>query len=108
MVIVVDLCFFFQAEDGIRDIGVTGVQTCALPIWAVASHLRPVGNAAPPRPISFASVTSRITPDGPRCRSEERRVGQECRSRWWPYHYKKKKINEEGKHLDITYSRKTP
>ena len=24
--------FFFQAEDGIRDIGVTGVQTCALPI----------------------------------------------------------------------------
>src|SRR3712207_8606984 len=25
--------FFFQAEDGIRDIGVTGVQTCALPIW---------------------------------------------------------------------------
>ena len=27
------LFFFFQAEDGIRDIGVTGVQTCALPIW---------------------------------------------------------------------------
>src|SRR5947209_20635865 len=27
--------FFFQAEDGIRDIGVTGVQTCALPILAV-------------------------------------------------------------------------
>src|SRR3712207_6894256 len=27
--------FFFQAEDGIRDIGVTGVQTCALPIWKV-------------------------------------------------------------------------
>src|SRR3712207_3289503 len=27
--------FFFQAEDGIRDIGVTGVQTCALPIWGV-------------------------------------------------------------------------
>src|SRR3712207_7332138 len=26
-------CFFFQAEDGIRDIGVTGVQTCALPIY---------------------------------------------------------------------------
>src|SRR5947209_15466564 len=35
-----DLClfffFFFQAEDGIRDIGVTGVQTCALPILAGA------------------------------------------------------------------------
>src|SRR5215203_264379 len=28
------MCFFFQAEDGIRDIGVTGVQTCALPILA--------------------------------------------------------------------------
>src|SRR3712207_5412655 len=28
----VDSIFFFQAEDGIRDIGVTGVQTCALPI----------------------------------------------------------------------------
>src|SRR5262249_58447720 len=30
------LCFFFQAEDGIRDWSVTGVQTCALPIY----HLR--------------------------------------------------------------------
>src|SRR3712207_2272023 len=29
--------FFFQAEDGIRDIGVTGVQTCALPIFIAAS-----------------------------------------------------------------------
>src|SRR6266542_3012465 len=28
--------FFFQAEDGIRDATVTGVQTCALPIWGVA------------------------------------------------------------------------
>src|SRR5258707_6414449 len=33
-VTVVQVCFMsFQAEDGIRDIGVTGVQTCALPIW---------------------------------------------------------------------------
>src|SRR2546430_12908673 len=31
--------FFFQAEDGIRDLTVTGVQTCALPIWAAG---RPV------------------------------------------------------------------
>src|SRR3712207_3994633 len=29
------MCFFFQAEDGIRDIGVTGVQTCALPIFTL-------------------------------------------------------------------------
>src|SRR5438093_7948231 len=31
--------FFFQAEDGIRDWSVTGVQTCALPIWPVRLHL---------------------------------------------------------------------
>src|SRR3712207_1078184 len=41
---VVDVCrlfvFFFQAEDGIRDIGVTGVQTCALPISSPAKPLR--------------------------------------------------------------------
>src|SRR3712207_9045125 len=33
--------FFFQAEDGIRDIGVTGVQTCALPIWSRICMPRP-------------------------------------------------------------------
>src|SRR5882757_11274712 len=33
MIVVYFVFFFFQAEDGIRDIGVTGVQTCALPIW---------------------------------------------------------------------------
>src|SRR5256886_5524372 len=33
--------FFFQAEDGIRDLTVTGVQTCALPIWPVAPDIRP-------------------------------------------------------------------
>src|SRR5437764_4510589 len=31
--------FFFQAEDGIRDTSVTGVQTCALPIWFGARYL---------------------------------------------------------------------
>src|SRR6266498_4439935 len=30
--------FFFQAEDGIRDADVTGVQTCALPIWLFAAY----------------------------------------------------------------------
>ena len=34
-VLFVSFFFFFQAEDGIRDIGVTGVQTCALPIYYV-------------------------------------------------------------------------
>ena len=32
-VVIIIVIFFFQAEDGIRDIGVTGVQTCALPIY---------------------------------------------------------------------------
>src|SRR5258707_11224827 len=31
--------FFFQAEDGIRDIGVTGVQTCALPILMICDRI---------------------------------------------------------------------
>ena len=35
---VVMICFFFQAEDGIRDYDVTGVQTCALPIYDVQTH----------------------------------------------------------------------
>ena len=33
--------FFFQAEDGIRDIGVTGVQTCALPILRLLTKMVP-------------------------------------------------------------------
>src|SRR5690349_22077371 len=33
--------FFFQAEDGIRDLYVTGVQTCALPIWHGVDHAAP-------------------------------------------------------------------
>src|SRR5207237_2005399 len=32
-------CFFFQAEDGIRDSSVTGVQTCALPILRAADYV---------------------------------------------------------------------
>src|SRR3712207_7491684 len=39
--------FFFQAEDGIRDIGVTGVQTCALPICDTAFLLMPAGRLGP-------------------------------------------------------------
>src|SRR3712207_429179 len=39
--------FFFQAEDGIRDIGVTGVQTCALPIFGLAAADIACGNGDP-------------------------------------------------------------
>src|SRR3712207_965955 len=54
--------FFFQAEDGIRDIGVTGVQTCALPICAIprTSVTKPgVSSRAPPTRTSAPSMTSR-------------------------------------------------
>src|SRR3712207_8558572 len=50
------LCFFFffQAEDGIRDIGVTGVQTCALPIYkAIGGWLREAGKKDRQRLLSF-------------------------------------------------------
>src|SRR3712207_3287295 len=44
------MIFFFQAEDGLRYIGVTGVQTCALPIWrslALSHELFPVATHRP-------------------------------------------------------------
>src|SRR3989475_5896778 len=72
--------FFFQAEDGIRDLTVTGVQTCALPIsFSPACGLSPAtatrGRAMPNARQAWCAR-----------RSEERRVGKECRSRWSPYH----------------------
>src|SRR5690606_39563556 len=91
---------FFQAEDGIRDFHVTGVQTCALPIliwesneredfdiivWCTGfkyatKHLNELG---------ITGVDGRVVTEGTRAkevaglwlvRSEERRVGKECRS----------------------------
>src|SRR3989440_8728804 len=49
-------CFFFQAEDGIRDLIVTGVQTCALPIWP-SGRRGPARRGCPPG-------GSRIAPSG--------------------------------------------
>src|SRR2546425_9198862 len=50
MTVAVDFYFFFQAEDGIRDKLVTGVQTCALPIFAVRDRdaVRVDPGAGPP------------------------------------------------------------
>src|SRR5256885_9339361 len=97
-------CFFFQAEDGIRDYKVTGVQTCALPIYVVAAfvaacheyHLRPgfyycildprnegKFDWDSPVPDAYYALIKRHLTE---LRSEERRVGKECRSRWSPYH----------------------
>src|SRR5690606_39685077 len=91
--------FFFQAEDGIRDFHVTGVQTCALPI----SYEKPI---SPKKSVSlrnndfkacdvdhpeweiFTIIGRRWDFNGSWFtgrlgrRSEERRVGKECRSRW--------------------------
>src|SRR5256885_7596022 len=86
--------FFFQAEDGIRDYKVTGVQTCALPIsdGPVADVTQPsqvaIGRRDRAVRVSRLEVFNRIGTfeRRRRQRSEERRVGKECRSRWSPYH----------------------
>src|SRR5687768_18099240 len=92
---IMSLClsffFFFQAEDGIRDVAVTGVQTCALPIFgdervhiiyrrALVAEILQRRHELEPMLRAYRDGT----------RSEERRVGKECRSRWSPYHEKKK------------------
>src|SRR6266487_4110488 len=73
------LCFFFQAEDGIREGRVTGVQTCALPI-SIASQSAGGPTRSAPRSNRLWRARAFAA------RSEERRVGKECRSRWSPYH----------------------
>src|SRR5205823_9719919 len=103
----------FQAEDGIRDKLVTGVQTCALPIYApqlTYSGRLPKTTLSPRRLRLFFYPTVRLAQrawgvstrwiaarcgltHGPEAsaprwsRSEERRVGKECRSWWWSYCY---------------------
>src|SRR5437660_2796627 len=108
--------FFFQAEDGIRDGHVTGVQTCALPICmpgacggstsrgAARALSSPragggdEGRSARPGEGWFCFVLKEFKDPQPdrfslrsdHCRSEEGRVGKEGRSRWWTDEYKKK------------------
>src|SRR5438874_3566861 len=94
--------FFFQAEDGIRDLYVTGVQTCALPISLEGTSNYP--DATFTFRLSYGTVRGyeqdgkQIVPftdfaglyqrsaEHENKRSEERRVGKECRSRWSPDH----------------------
>src|SRR2546422_4609983 len=131
--------FFFQAEDGIRDVAVTGVQTCALPIsvrsgtrrstervdrrrqripplhrddqrrcgghygrlrWVLERGRRPTQTCRDRaerlvervlvlggrQRVAFRIVHERMDVHAVIPRSEERRVGKECRSRWSPYH----------------------
>src|SRR5689334_23775944 len=90
--------FFFQAEDGIRDGTVTGVQTCSLPIWNEAQIHRQVdgalqseldrqrrGGEAGEKARLLLRADQRLDDDEGderHERSEERRVGKECRIRW--------------------------
>src|SRR5690606_40001182 len=94
--------FFFQAEDGIRDFHVTGVQTCALPIssvsapgrgWsvmlesvttAIAWLIRALVVTVLPV-VAVVALAVAVEIGRASCRKE-------CRARWWP-HRKKKKRN---------------
>src|SRR5690606_40129673 len=85
---IIFIIFFFQAEDGIRDFHVTGVQTCALPISTYNMiYLDGKTGIAYAKRYNVTSITrdkeydlTRGTP-----RSEERRVGKECRTQWLSY-----------------------
>src|SRR5256886_10176314 len=104
--------FFFQAEDGIRDLTVTGVQTCALPIseLAGAGGVEEKVKAVDLFPefggdlvADHAGVLAGLADRGDdgvgvlrgEDRSEEGRVGEEGRTRGVPDHLKKKRRNVE-------------
>src|SRR5207302_6449327 len=101
--------FFFQAEDGIRDFHVTGVQTCALPIcfsswtpvtasygtlgtiFASADGTTLAASIAFPPDATLPGATTRtvtftVGASSATARSEERRVGKECRAGGWTDH----------------------
>src|SRR2546429_2804391 len=100
--VAIRVFFFFQAEDGIRVVAVTGVQTCALPILRIQARgsrrrfldqgrilLRDLvklydGIAHLRHTVGLLGRGRAYFAD--QVRSEERRVGKECRSRWSPYH----------------------
>src|SRR5690606_39828840 len=100
--------FFFQAEDGIRDFHVTGVQTCALPICTLEVALTglvailvlklltdpafELGHHIVREAPTLTNLLGLLL--GFAVRSEERRVGKECRSRWSPEYVKKKTIQQ--------------
>src|SRR5699024_12017179 len=96
LILLYDVCsmlifyFFFQAEDGIRDRNVTGVQTCALPISLLAGMTLKDAQRMENNNMAFhvceteaAVIENRRALADTLSRSEERRVGKECRYGWW-------------------------
>src|SRR5690625_7371140 len=88
--------FFFQAEDGIRDGHVTGVQTCALPIYSSLDvhymGLKENGDiclTGRGRMVNVDTTTGKAVPLTKDRKSV--RVGKECRSRWTEDRYKEEK-----------------
>src|SRR5688572_32326239 len=82
--------FFCQAEDGIRDLTVTGVQTCALPISVFINEVHYDNTGTDTGEFLEIAGPGGTDLTG---RSEERRVGKECRSRWTPARTKRKTPN---------------
>src|SRR5256884_2625505 len=64
---IVEFFFFFQAEDGIRDVAVTGVQTCALPISLPKERHHQI------RRCRFCCPSPFPFPPPSRCRPKKRR-----------------------------------
>src|SRR5438876_4721660 len=96
MSLIFYIVFFFQAEDGIRDGRVTGVQTCALPIFFESLNLEAsILIVQTLKEIGVKQIIAKgVSPlhgqilqnlGVTEVRSEERRVGKECRSGWGPY-----------------------
>src|ERR1039457_5513684 len=93
--------FFFQAEDGIRDYKVTGVQTWLFRSgylneselflsnsWATDRSRASLGYLVRNLRMTITELNEKKTAEAAKLQriSEERRVGKECRSRWSPYH----------------------
>src|SRR5688572_31480917 len=89
--------FFFQAEDDIRDLTVSGVQTCAHPIcgFSRSTYLLFFFASWPSTQqkcfslyfcANFLPIKAQSAYQKLKRRSEERRVGKECRYQWWPCH----------------------
>src|SRR5688500_20255348 len=89
--------FFFQAEDGIRDYKVTGVQTCALPIYILAAAIREGYRRARERhgdPAAGSWRWDRVHHANIYHRSEERRVGKEWKDKGVTCEEKKRKTRK--------------